>query len=956
MIGRTLSHFRILAKIGEGGMGVVYRAEDTKLRRNVALKAMPPELVSNEERRLRFLREARAAAAVTHPNIATIHEVDEADGIVFIAMELVEGKTLRDHMGGRPMPIKDALRIATEMAEGLAKAHQAGVIHRDFKPDNVIVDSDGHAKILDFGLAKLRDERADTPDAAASKMQTISRDLTREGKIFGTASYMSPEQARGKQVDARSDIFSFGTTLYEMVTGRVPFHGKTDMDILSAITRDEPVPPSQQNAEVPPKLEDLIAKCLEKEPGERYQHTDDLSVDLRKLRRVTDSGVQAVRTTSGPMPVAPSSGWTRLIGTGTRRTVLAAALVVLLTVGGVAAWWITRPAPSFQSGDRIIVADFENATEKTEFGPAVRAAFDFMLSNSSFVEVMGRDQVRDLMELRTGSAASSIDRTLANKLCSTGECAGFLIGQIAREREGYHLAASLYRTGDKSPVIEQSGVAADEEEILAAIHKMVMGFRHELGEAPERLSMSYPPTTRSLQAYQEYVIGARLHEAGRWGEAVSVLESVIERNPKFVDAYSVLADLYGTEGQDQKGRKAAQEAYRLSSELPRQVQLWNEIVYLDTLFDIDTKLRKLKAYQNLYPFDWRTYDWLAWHHTIERGDPVAAEKAGWKLYELADDSTFALSYLPGSLAAQGKLNEIERLADDLRRRGGSEEEVAWTLMLAYVVRKDWDKIDETFAILAHQGGLTAINAHQWRLLALLDEGRLVDAEKAAGRLWRSAREAGSRREEIFTRLVQAWLSARKGSEPPLLSLERIEAARDSLDSLQKVALFSVDLGDDEPLATLIRYQEEATKELQNRNVREQLQFARACLALIRGGGEQSRRLLEPLAHESIEIDYNRVLGRIYEALGMWPEAASEYERILRYPHRKWWWAENPAVWVLDQYRLARVYERLGDTDRARHWYERFLTDWKNADPDIPELIEAKKRMAVLGEVNKVGTQ
>jgi serine/threonine protein kinase len=217
MIGRTLSHFRILAKIGEGGMGVVYRAEDEKLRRAVALKVLPPDLVANEERRLRFLREARTAAAINHPNIATVYEVDEADGVVFIAMELVDGKTLREVLGGRAMPIKDTLRISMEMSEGLAKAHGAHVIHRDLKPDNVIITADGHVKILDFGLAKLLQEQSAVSAAELSKLRTISGEMTREGKIFGTAAYMSPEQARGQTVDARSDLFSFGTTLYEMV-------------------------------------------------------------------------------------------------------------------------------------------------------------------------------------------------------------------------------------------------------------------------------------------------------------------------------------------------------------------------------------------------------------------------------------------------------------------------------------------------------------------------------------------------------------------------------------------------------------------------------------------------------------------------------------------------------------------------------------------------------------------
>jgi serine/threonine protein kinase len=211
--GRKLSHFRILDRIGEGGMGVVYRAEDENLHRAVALKVLPPEAVANEERRLRFLREARAAASVTHPNIATIHEVDEADGVVFIAMELIEGKTLRELISGKPLPLKDALRLGIEIGEGLARAHQGRVVHRDLKPDNVMVASDGHVKILDFGLAKLLEADGHAP-TEQSRLETISGEMTERGRVMGTVSYMSPEQARGQTIDSRSDLFAFGVVLY----------------------------------------------------------------------------------------------------------------------------------------------------------------------------------------------------------------------------------------------------------------------------------------------------------------------------------------------------------------------------------------------------------------------------------------------------------------------------------------------------------------------------------------------------------------------------------------------------------------------------------------------------------------------------------------------------------------------------------------------------------------------
>ncbi len=314
MKGRTLSHFRILEKLGEGGMGVVYRAEDERLHRLVALKVLPPDLVGNQERRLRFLREARAAAAVSHPNIATIYEVGDAEGDVFIAMELVEGKTLRHAMGGRPLPLKRILKIAVEIAEALARAHSLHVVHRDLKPENIAFDANGHVKILDFGLAKLLENHPGSRSADLSRLRTISGEMTQAGRILGTAAYMSPEQARGEPVDSRSDLFSFGIVLYEMMTGRLPFHGRTDADTLSAIIRDRAVPAVDVNPVTPAELQRIIDGCLEKDPDERTQHADQLAVDLRKLKRTTDTDALAVRTPDSavaPGPRAPMGAATR---------------------------------------------------------------------------------------------------------------------------------------------------------------------------------------------------------------------------------------------------------------------------------------------------------------------------------------------------------------------------------------------------------------------------------------------------------------------------------------------------------------------------------------------------------------------------------------------------------------------------------------------------------------------
>ena len=301
MIGKTLAHYEILSKIGAGGMGEVYRARDTKLGRDVALKLLRSDIAGDEESRRRFLRESRAVASVTHPYVATLYDADESDGSLYLAIELVEGEALDSLLRRRPLPIRDALRLGVEIAEGLASAHKAGVIHRDLKPGNVMVGPDGHAKILDFGLAKLVERRDAAAASELSRAETTTAPLTTENRIIGTPAYMSPEQARGDAIDSRSDVFSFGSTLYEMVTGKTPFPGPTNLEMLAAILHEQPSPATRHNPHVPPELEQLLRKCLEKDPRDRYQHAEDLAVDLRRIRPEFGSRFPATQAVHQPM-------------------------------------------------------------------------------------------------------------------------------------------------------------------------------------------------------------------------------------------------------------------------------------------------------------------------------------------------------------------------------------------------------------------------------------------------------------------------------------------------------------------------------------------------------------------------------------------------------------------------------------------------------------------------------